>query len=428
MKKLLSFWTILLLNITILQSQSIVISGRVLDKATNEALPFATVGFPNSALGTITNGDGDFELPIPEAFKNSSIRVSYLGYESTSVDPSKFDSNMLIVLSPSTIQLAELVIRPLEPEDYIKRAVKKFPENYTTEPFNSTAYYREKFTENGNFLGMTEGYFKSYTSNYQDSVSNQYQLLLLRKAKNISELEFMKDKRDKKAEKKAEKAAKKGEVVSDSLENDLDAGMIVANFGGPDQVLEADVLRDLDDFLDSTLFKKYRYKFENDIQYDGRNLMVISFKSKGTYDNLKQEGKIYIDQSSDAIIAIDFDGDIVIPLVLKPILFAFGFSFNDMYLTKKLRYQQINDKWYPNTVQWDFQIGIKKRYLFKSNDKSLFAGEQIYNIDYINDIDPEEIPANLRFDGDEEIETQVHTPEGLKWSSVNALKIEAIKN
>jgi hypothetical protein len=164
------------------------------------------------------------------------------------------------------------------------------------------------------------------------------------------------------------------------------------------------------------------------MENDGLTLLVISFKSKGTYDHLKQKGKIYIDQSSDAIIAIDFDGDIVMPLVLKPILFAFGFSFNDMYLTKKLRYKQINDKWYPNTVQWDFQIGIKKSYLFKSNEKSLFAGEQIYNIDNINHNKPEEIPADLRFDGDEEIETQVHTPEGLKWSSVNALKIEAISN
>ncbi|MFT5640870.1 MAG: hypothetical protein ACI9A7_000968 [Cyclobacteriaceae bacterium] len=431
MKVLLTFLISFVISCVPVLGQNILITGSVTDAETNDPLPFATVGINNSAFGTVSNGDGFFELSLPEKYQQSSLKCSYLGYKSTVVPPNKLGKSMTIRLERSTIELAGVIVRPLAPEDYIKRAVKKFPENYTTDPFSSTAYYREKFTENGNFLGMSEGYFKSYSPNYQDTVKNQYQLLLHRKVDDISEVAFLKNKRDKKERKEAKKANKTAEkgkdIEADTLKNDIDAGILTANFGGPEEVLNGDVVRNLDDFLDSAQFKKYSYQFEQDFDDDDKKIMVISFKSKGTYEHVKQKGIIYIDQRSEAIIAIDFTGEVIIPILVQPILFALGFSLNDMYITKKLRYQQIDKKWFPNTIQWDFTAELKKRYLFKSNETSVFAGEQIYNIDQIILAGPEEIPATKRFDGSKDIEEQVHQVTGLDWSDVNTLKIEDLK-
>lgn len=59
-----------------------ILKGKVLDAKTREVLAFANVIIENSAIGTSTNEQGDFELHIPTCLKGSklTIVVSYVGY------------------------------------------------------------------------------------------------------------------------------------------------------------------------------------------------------------------------------------------------------------------------------------------------------------------------------------------------------------
>ena len=168
------------------------INGTVRDQETKQPLAFATIGLKGLSFGTISNSQGEFTLRIPKNLIDSIIVVSYLGYKSKEIAVS-FKDQINVELTPHQIQLDELVIRPISPTDYIKKAVKKYPDNYPSNPFQTKAYYREKFLENGNVVHISEGVFKSYYPSFQDTLKNQHQLLLFRQADDIYDIAFMND-------------------------------------------------------------------------------------------------------------------------------------------------------------------------------------------------------------------------------------------
>lgn len=61
------------------------VKGRVLDKETGAALPGATVIVENTSIGAATDPDGKFTIHgVPSGAQR--IKVSYLGYQSITVD------------------------------------------------------------------------------------------------------------------------------------------------------------------------------------------------------------------------------------------------------------------------------------------------------------------------------------------------------
>jgi hypothetical protein len=404
------------------QSQQI-ITGEVIDLENGELLPFATIAFKNSTLGTVTNSQGSFTLQVPELLVSDSLVISYIGYEDAFVPLTKISSPIIIELTPAILQLADLVILPLSPEDYLKRAVKKFPLNYANQPFTTKSYYRELLAENNEYLSLNEAVFKSSYPDYQDTIKNQHQLVLYRNTQDKERIDFMRSFADKQNNKQKKKAEKKEEEWNEDDSRDL----VQANFGGPETILSLDLINGEEVCLDSTRFKKFRYSFGPSMSYQGRALMVINFESKGQVDNQRQKGVIYLDLASDAITGLEYSSELVIPIALQPILFAFGLSVKDPFFVKKVRYQFQEGRWYPDTFQWELASGLKKRHIFKANEYSDFDIKQIFKVNELVLNDPTTIPEDQQFDPEEEMETQVHNKAGLDWNDVNTLPIEALK-
>lgn len=411
-----------------------ILTGQVIDKETKEVLPFAAIGFKNTAIGTVANGSGVYSLKLPQNVKDLTLEISFLGYHSVLINGAELEQQMNFELESSFMQLDELVIRPLSPEDYIRRAVRSIPDNYANLPFETHAYYREKVTENNNFIALNEAYLKSYFPNYQDTVKNQHRLLLYRTAADIQKVQFMKewtDKKQKKEERKEEKKAAKDrkkniEVSPEDSVNSVEAGIFTANFGGLDQVFSSDLVKNLEDFLDSTRFKKYNYEFANGVMLSGRDILVINFKSKGVVEHARVEGNIYIDIRSDAIVAVDYNGDGVIPLAIRPIMFAFGISIDDIKVRKMLRYALIEDTWYLKSMKLDAGAYLEKRHIFNKNEKSHFAIDQVFNVNTFGVEQVEPIPENQRYTSEKTIKEQVFSEPGVSWKNVNTLVLEEL--
>jgi hypothetical protein len=58
----------------------ITISGKLLNKETNEPIPYANIGIMNSNVGTISNPDGSFSILIPAQQIQDSLTLSALGF------------------------------------------------------------------------------------------------------------------------------------------------------------------------------------------------------------------------------------------------------------------------------------------------------------------------------------------------------------
>ena len=74
-------WTLFVSALLFLQSiaQETVITGKVIDQTTGEGIPFASVFFKNTTVGTSTNFEGQFELKT--SHPGDYLVASYIGYK-----------------------------------------------------------------------------------------------------------------------------------------------------------------------------------------------------------------------------------------------------------------------------------------------------------------------------------------------------------
>ncbi|MEM7299006.1 MAG: hypothetical protein AAF391_12160, partial [Bacteroidota bacterium] len=117
----------------------------------------------------------------------------------------------------------------------------------------------------------------------------------------------------------------------------------------------------------------------------------------------------------------------VIPTAVKPILYLAGFGASNPVMTNKIRYYQVGDKWYPQSIQTDMGLDLTQRYLFKENEKSSIDLELLMTVGNIDASDPQPIPSEYKFDGKKAISEQVYPLEGTSWDQVNRIALEEIK-
>ncbi len=113
MKKLIIFLLVLFSISSMGFSQSKTISGLVLDHEDFPLIGATVVAQPadgGAPIGTITNIDGDFSITLPESI--NSLIISYIGYETTTVDIAGL-TYVEVKLKMSTLGLEEVVVTAL---------------------------------------------------------------------------------------------------------------------------------------------------------------------------------------------------------------------------------------------------------------------------------------------------------------------------
>jgi len=394
-----------------------VVSGTVINKENNEPLPFASITLKNYPIGTISNENGEFDFYIPKSKQKDTIVVSFIGFISYEIPVSNVKNKLTVNLRPTNEILAEVVVSPLSPLDYIKRALEHFDENYPQNSYQSLAYYREKFIENGAVINKEEGVFKTYYPSTIDSAKNQHQLLLYRPEKDPQQFQFMREWFEKKQEKRKSRAIKKGEEY-DEDEYDTDIDM---DLGGPESVIELDLKHEKDNFLKQKYFKKYEYSFGEETVFNMDTLVTILFKGKKSIDYIKDHGKILISKDNYAIVRIEQNAKFNIPFLVKPILFTLGLGIEKPKFKKIISYQKYKDIWYPKLFQWDANVKITKRHTFSSNEHSDIKIGQVFFINKLDSLSTT-IPKEKLFDSNEDMEEQVFNDIDISWNQLNIIK------
>lgn len=240
----------------------IVLNGSLIDKTTKQPLPFANISLVKATYGTSSNDNGVFQLRVDSADIDDSLLVQYIGYSSfkMSIRKAQKKGELKIKMTPKGIELSEVLVRLQPPTYYIKQAVNKRHLNYAEEAFSAQAYYRQKFYENGKPINMQEAVFQSYYPQYNDTSSkNQHSILLHREPSQYNNLEFYKEKMEKREAKIKKREERKGREYEEQ-----DIKQAIADlFTGPEDLLEDDLMHEIDSYLDSANFKKYNYWYEN---------------------------------------------------------------------------------------------------------------------------------------------------------------------
>lgn len=84
-------------------------TGRVVDKVTQQPIETVAVYFDNTTIGTTTNNNGKFSISFTDGVQ-STLVISYLGYEKVLVSDYRNQNNIVIELVEADAALAEVYI------------------------------------------------------------------------------------------------------------------------------------------------------------------------------------------------------------------------------------------------------------------------------------------------------------------------------
>lgn len=179
------FFILFLLVTTIgLSQEEGYIFGQLVDSTKNQPIPFASIKLKNKALGTITNIDGTFKIPLQYKNLGEVIEISSMGYNSKSLllETLEIEKGNIIILEPATFELNEAVvsakIKKLSGEQIVRIAVNSIAQNHPSEAFNIVGYYRDYQVKNSNYTNLNEAIIKTADkgSTATDILDNQYQI------------------------------------------------------------------------------------------------------------------------------------------------------------------------------------------------------------------------------------------------------------
>ncbi len=248
--------------------------GRVVDRRNGKPLAYATLALYGSHLGAISNQEGGFAFKIPITEDNPLLVASYMGYKNRMLALSyPLEGPLEIEMERQVLPLQEVIIRQTDPVHLLNEALKRIPDNYEEEHATMTAFYRESIKRNEHCMLYSEALVDiaktPYSSgSYQDQVQ-------IRKGRKITDVN-----------------------TEDTILIKLRSGLKAS--------LSLDVVKQRADFIQEDFADRYVLEFSDIISYGDRLVYVINFHQRPHITTLLFNGKIYIDQVSMAIVAVDF--------------------------------------------------------------------------------------------------------------------------
>lgn len=318
------------------QSQ-ITLKGIIIDKATNEPLPFATITVPQSKISVVTNEAGEFQFHIPPDNKEAQVQISYLGYKTIKLKVSEINPDVVTSfrMESQIQQLKEVEIKEKKgdtpADEIVDRAIRNIRYNY---PREKTLYY---------------GYYRDFISPaWTVSYQNLMEAALVMEDRGFQTNDFSRTKI------KLEQLRYNPDRLVDSTFNQVyDGKNKFIPYASVDEAKanELALLKGCDpirnhkipsfsfvDILDLNFTYNHKFFYESITEEDSIEIYCIRFeKYTRTFSNQSHfnvNGKIYISSDTYAILKFNYTITCLTP------------TYTGKYLDVKLEYKNYNNKYY----------------------------------------------------------------------------------
>ena len=271
------FVTVLLLFIGAVNvlAQKTLLSGTVVDDTTGEPIAQAVVAVGKTGVAVVTNDDGFFTLKadtVPDA-----VVVSHIGYHSKRLNLARPKAEGLTIrLTPSSVQLDEVVVWTTNPLELVNIAIRKIPENYSRKPELYNCFYRETAMKRQHFIYVAEGVVDMYKTGYERDTGRDR--VAIRKGRRLL-----------------------SPRTSDTL--------TVKVLGGPVQPVQLDIAKNLEFLLNPEDMACYSFSMLPPDVIDGRLQFVVSIAPKLSMPWALYYGRLYIDRETLAFTRAELSLD-----------------------------------------------------------------------------------------------------------------------
>jgi hypothetical protein len=258
------------------QQNLITIRGKVVDAESRKPLVFATVAVVESNVAIVTNIEGEFLLKIGETITSKNIEVTFLGYKNKVVPISELKENggkNVIELEPAPIPIKEIIVKPLDPYDIVRKAIESIGRNYENEPNLMTSFYRETIRKNRTYVSIGEAVVEIFKAPYgSDARFDNARIYKGRKSSDVQKMD----------------------TVLFKLQ------------GGPVSVLQLDIAKNTESVLTKEAMEYYTYSISGVIEIDNKPHYVIDFIQKPSVDIPLFMGSLYINMETYGISEAEF--------------------------------------------------------------------------------------------------------------------------
>jgi len=323
--------------------KKIYISGEVVDNATGDPLPFATIAIKNKPRGTVTNINGLFALNITGEELQDTLVISYLGYLNRAIPVSQTVGNdFTFKLFRDYIPIPEIIIRTQVPSDIIKRTISEIPANYGTTPASMWGFYREGILRGKELQLYSEAVLQIYKSSYSHpNIKDQISIVRSRKNENISS--------------------------SDTVLLRLKAGL------GSSLLLDG--IKNTFEFMDQDNFSSYRYWMSDIVTINESAAFVIEFEQMEYVKTPLFRGSMMINTTDFALIQAEFELN---PNYIDKSNVNFVISSNKGYAVKpvsvkyRVSYNKSGNRYYLSHVRGDLRFSVRKKRRLSNSSYDIF--------------------------------------------------------
>ncbi|NQX91722.1 MAG: hypothetical protein HRT74_06290, partial [Flavobacteriales bacterium] len=189
-------------------------------------------------------------------------------------------------------------------------------------------------------------------------------------------------------------------------------------------------IRNLEEYINPERLDEYEYFYEDNSSFQGRPMIVISFKSRGKVSSSQafqrghQSGRLYFDLETDALASVVLDHEMVVPGALKPVLFLMGYSISNPKIKCHINYQFFEGKWYPQSTRFDMTMRMVDKHLFSKNEVSNLDLNMLVVFSNWEVEQAQEIPEDKRMTYSKKFEEQVYPIANITWETINRIPFE----
>jgi len=301
------------------QQNLVVIKGKVIDAESRAPLVFATVAVKESNVAIVTNIDGEFTLKIGDLATSKSLEVSFVGYKNKTIPLSDLKDNgykNVIALEAAPIPIKEIIVKPLDPNSIVEKAISNLHKNFESVPNLMTAFYRETIRKNRTYVSIGEAVVEIFKAPYDNDM--RFDGARIYKGRKNTDVEKM-------------------DTVLFKLQ------------GGPVSVLELDLAKNSETVLTKEAMVNYNYTLSGVVEIDGKPHYVIEFLQKPSVETPLFMGSLYIEMDSYAISEAEFGFNLANKEAAQSIFIKkkpLGMKVIPEIATYRTKYREQNGKWH----------------------------------------------------------------------------------
>ena len=314
------------------------VNGVIKDSKTKQKVIFASVSVPGTNVGTVSNSDGEFTLKVQKSLNIKEFEISHLGYINKKFAITESTEEQVFLVDPFSVELKELVVKPVDPRSLVLRAIGSIGDNYSAVPNMLTGFYRETIKQRRDYVSISEAIIDIYKTSYSSSYENdRVKIFKGRKGSNVKKVDTL----------------------------------TVKLIGGPSVSLMLDIVKNPDVLLSRENIDYYSYELLNIVNIDGKLNYEIGFTPVMDLSFPLYYGKLYIEKETLALTMAQFSLDLkdedkaASTFVKKK---PMGLKFIPTSTSYLVTYKEQNGKYYINYVRNEVKFSCSwKRRIFRTN-------------------------------------------------------------